>query len=403
MRILLLHNYYQQAGGEDIVVARERDLLIAHGHEVRLYSVSNKVVGSAWDKIRAAWQAPYSGAARRRVAAEIDAFRPDLVHVHNFFPLLTPSIYDACCAASLPVVQSLHNYRLLCLNGALYRDDHICEDCLGKVVPWPGVRHACYRRDRGASGAVAAMLTLHRLLRTWVEKVNVYIALTEFAREKFIQGGLPARRIAVKPNFVHPDPGCGDGRGGYALFVGRLAADKGLMTMLAGWERLGGKVPLKIVGDGLLADQVLAATRRVGRLEWLGPQPLERVLALMRGAQFLVLPSVWYESFPLVIAEAYAVGLPVIASNLGSMSSLIIHGRTGLHFLQRDPADLAAKALWLWNHPRARVEMGREARLEFERKYTAERNYQQLMDIYALAIKGIRKDQPAVVAPGLEV
>ena len=391
MKVLFVHNYYQHTGGEDVVVARERDLLTAHGHEVRLYSKSNKAINGTWDKIRVAWSMPYSGSSRRSVATEINAFRPDLVHVHNFFPLLTPSIYDACCAASVPVIQSLHNYRLLCLNGALYRDEHICEDCLGKAVPWPGVLHACYRRDRRASGAVAAMLTLHRLLRTWVEKVDMYIALTEFAREKFIQGGLPAGKIAVKPNFACPDPGCGDGRGGYALFVGRLAPDKGVRTMLACWDRLGGKVPLKIVGSGPLVDQVLAATESVRGVEWLGWQPLERVLALMKGARFLVLPSTWYESFPVVIAEAFAAGLPVIASNVGSLSSLIAHGCTGLHFRQGDPVDLAAQVWWLWNHPRARDEMAHKARLEFECKYTPERNYGRLMEIYTRATEAVRK------------
>jgi len=209
MKILLLHNSYQQAGGEDAVVVREHGLLTAHGHEVSLHAVSNQAVRGAWDRMRTAVEAPYSMSARRRIATEIQRARPDIVHVHNFFPLLTPSVYDACRAERLPVVQTLHNYRLLCLNALFFRNGHVCEDCLGKPVPWPGVLHACYRGSRGGSGAVAAMLALHRALRTWAEKVHVYIAPTDFARRTFIRGGLPAEKIVVKPHFVDPDPGLG--------------------------------------------------------------------------------------------------------------------------------------------------------------------------------------------------
>lgn len=387
MRVLVLHNQYRYAGGEDVVVARERDLLLRHGHDVRIYTVSNDVVQSTWDEIVAAWRTPYSRSARRRVAVEIEAFRPDLVHVHNFFPLLSPSIFDACVASNLPVVQSLHNYRLLCLNASLRRDGHLCEDCIGKSLPWPGIVHGCYRGSRGASAAVAAMLVLHRFLRSWAEKVDVYIALTEFARAKFVQGGLPVQKVVVKPNFIYPDPGFGESEGRYGLFVGRLVADKGVRTLLSAWEQLAGTISLKVVGDGPLAREVVHATERTTGLEWLGQQSNERVLELMKHAEFVVLPSVYYECFPLVIVEAFAVGLPVIASNVGSLSSLIDHHRTGLHFNAGDPTDLAEKVKWLGGHPHARDAMRSEARREFERLYTGERNYQILMDIYERAMK----------------
>ncbi|HKV45914.1 MAG TPA: glycosyltransferase family 4 protein [bacterium] len=382
MRVLVLHNHYRHAGGEDVVVASESNLLETHGEEVRVYTVSNETLRTAGARARAAWRAPYSSASRRQIAAEIHWFRPDVVHVHNFFPLLTPSVYDACRAARIPVVQTLHNYRLLCLNAEFFRDGHVCEDCLGKMIPWPGVLHACYRRSRGASAAVAAMLTMSRLRRTWSDKVDVFIALTEFARSKFIQGGLPARKIVIKPNFVRRDPGLGTGGGRYALFVGRLVAVKGLATLLAAGERLQGQIPLKIVGDGPLAG---AAGRRAAGVEWLGACSHERVLALMKDAWVLIFPSLYYENFPVVIAEAYAAGLPIIASNVGSMSLLIDDGRTGLHVRPNDPADLAAKLQWLWTRPQDRARMSRNARIEFEQKYTADRNYAALMQIYALA------------------
>jgi len=385
MRILILHNHYQHAGGEDVAVASESDLLATYGHLVGVYTVSNETVRTARAIASAAWRAPYSTASRQQVAAEIQRFRPEVVHVHNFFPLLTPSIYDACRAAHVPVVQSLHNYRLLCVNAEFFRDGHICEECLGKMVPWPGVLHACYRRSRGASAAVALMQTMNRLRRTWSDKVDLYIALSEFSRSKFVQGGLPAHKIVVKPNFVSPDPGLGAGRGRYALFVGRLTREKGLDTLFATWAHVYEQIRLKIVGDGPAADFVGAMVRKTAGVEWLGACSRGRVLALMKDAWVLVFPSLYYENFPMVIAEAYAAGLPVIASNVGSMSSLVDHGRTGLHVRPNDPADLTAKLLWLWNRPWQRTLMSRNARLEFERKYTAEHNYKALMEIYALA------------------
>ncbi len=390
MKVLIIHNYYQQAGGEDIVVAREGALMAAHGHDVHLHTVSNDSLRSTWEKIGAASRAPYSVAARRSLAAELDRFRPDIVHAHNFFPLLTPSIYDACRAARVPVVQTLHNYRLLCLNAALFRAGHICEACVGRAVPWPGIVHACYRGSLVASAAVAATLTLHRLFRTWTGKIDIYIALTEFARAKFIQGGLSPAQIVVKPNFVHPDPGLGDHSGSFALFVSRLSADKGAATLLAACEQLNGRVAVKIVGSGPMADQVAAAATRIPSLEWLGERPLEQVIALMKQATCLIVPSVYYESFPLVIVEAFATGLPVIATS-GSMSSLVIHGRTGLLINRGDPKDLAERLMWLWSHPTERAQMSREARQTFEQRYTGESNYQELMDIYALAMARARQ------------
>jgi glycosyltransferase involved in cell wall biosynthesis len=383
LKILLLHNAYQQMGGEDVVARRERGLLAAHGHDVRLYVESNHVVRSMWDRIRTALQAPYSIAARARVAAEIQRVRPDIVHVHNFFPLLSPSVYDACRAARRPIVQTLHNYRLVCSNGFFLRGGGVCEDCL--ATPWLGVLHACYRGSHGASGTIAAMLALHRALGTWTTKVDVYIAPTEFARQMFIRGGFPAEKIVVKPHFVDPDPGPAEESGRYALFVGRLSEEKGVRTLLAAWPRLAERIPLKIVGDGPLAPHVDRATRSSPGVEWLREQPGDRVLALMKGARALVFPSRSYETFGMVIAEAYAVGLPVIAAGVGPTTSLVAHGRTGLLFRRDDPDDLAVKVTWLWARPEERAAMSRAARREFECRYTAAHNYRALMHIYALA------------------
>jgi glycosyltransferase involved in cell wall biosynthesis len=381
MRVLVLHNRYQQAGGEDVVVQAERELLVRHRHDVELFEADNTEIAGLGDRMRAALGTVYSLGTRKRVAARITSFQPDLVHTHNFFPLLSPSVYYACHEASVPVVQTLHNYRLICPNAQLLRDGNICEDCLGKSVPWPGVVHACYRGSRMGTAAVAMMISVHRRMGTWANVVDEFVALTDFSRNKLIEGGLPAEKITVKPNFV-ADPGsAGNGRGGIALFIGRLSAEKGVTTLLSAWERLNRAIPLKVAGDGPLADQVRRALAH-GSVEYLGAQPRERVQALMRDAAFLVFPSVWYEGLPMVIIEAFSVGLPVIASNLGSMASLVEHGRTGLHFRAGDAGDLAAKVEWAVSHPEEMARMRRETRAEYLAKYTPERNYEMLMEIY---------------------
>ena len=381
MRVLLLHNRYQIAGGEDVVVEAEKALLEAKGHCVTLLEASNDNIVSPLEKAKAAVNTIYSRASKQWVHAKIDSFVPDIVHVHNFFPLLSPSIYYACREAGVPVVQTLHNYRLLCPAGSFFRQGDVCEDCLGKNVPWPSVIHGCYRGSQAGTAVVATMLSVHQALQTWTSMVDAHIALTEFARQKFIQGNLPVEKIAVKPNFVYPDPGPGEGRGGYALFVGRLWPDKGVETLLKAWEIVGGRLPLKIVGDGLLAQQVAEAVGRVPGVEWLGRRPMAEVHELMGQATFLVFPSEWYETFGLVAIEAFAKGTPVVAANIGALAELV-SGRTGLHFRPGDPEDLAAQVEWMLTHPAGVAQMRRESRGEFEAKYTAERNYQMLMDIY---------------------
>lgn len=390
MRVLMVHNHYQQLGGEDQIFADEVALLESHGHQVIRYTAHNDHLENQ-SSVSVAKNTLWNSVIYRELQALIRREQPSIAHFHNTFPIISPAAYYAARAERVPVVQTLHNYRLLCPNALFFRDGGVCEDCLGKRVPWPGVVHACYRESRAASGVVAAMLTVHRALRTWSETVDVYIAaLTEFARQKFIQGGLPAEKIVVKPNFI-PDPGQRDGQGGYALFVGRLSPEKGVDTLLAAWRRLGGKVPLKIVGDGPLASKVSETARQLPEVQWLGRRRSEEVYDLMGRASFLVFPSTWYEGLPRTIIESFAVGTPIVASNLGAMSSVVNHGRTGLHFRPGNPEDLAAKVGWAFTHPAELARMRREARAEFEAEYTAERNYQMLMEIYDRAIKYARE------------
>ena len=392
MKILAVHNRYQRPGGEDQVFVDETALLESRNHRVLRYEVHNDQVKQV-NRLTLAKDTVWNTSAYRELGALIRRERPDVVHFHNTLPLVSPAGYYAARAEGVPVIQTLHNYRLLCPVALFFRDGGVCEDCMGKAVPWPGVVHRCYRGSLAASGVIATMLTIHRALRTWTEMVDVYVALTEFARNKFIEGGLPAGKIVVKPNFVAPDPGRGQGGGGYALFVGRLAAEKGTGTMLAAWDRLGTRIPLKIVGDGPLRDRVVEAAARQSNVEWLGHRPVEEVHALMGKADMLVFPSEWYETFGRVAVEAFAAGTPVIAANIGAVAELVEHGRTGLEFRPGDPEDLVTQVEWALSHSAELRRMREEVRAEFEAKYTAERNYRTLMEIYEAALE--RKKVPA--------
>jgi len=390
MRVLIAHNAYQHRGGEDAVLEAEAQLLTSRGHKVLAYYRSNDELrdrrGFAW--LRMGVETVWASQSFREVKALIEKEKPDVAHFHNTFPLISPSAYYACAQSAIPVVQTVQNYRLLCPGATLLRDGEVCEECLGRSVPWPGVVHACYRDNRAATAAVVSMLAVHRAMGTWQEKVDVYVAATEFSRRKFIEGGLPAQRIVVKPNFMVRDPGPKQGPGEYALFVGRLSEEKGPLVLLKAWARLHQRIPLKIAGDGPLREGLgrETAAMRLEGVELLGQLASKDIAGLLHGARFLVFPSVWYEGFPMTILEAFACGVPAIASRLGSMAEIVEDGKTGLHFTAGDDRDLAAKVEWAWGHEKEMEEMGRAARREFEEKYTSAANYKRLMEIYEMAM-----------------
>jgi len=389
MKILLVHNTYQQPGGEDVVFDQERQLLERAGHHVVTYHRSNREIGeaSALSRLGLAKHMIWATDTRQQVAKLIHQEKPRLVHVHNTFMMVSPSVYAACRHAGVPVVQTLHNYRLACPEARFYRNGGVCEECLQHSL-WRGVRHGCYRGSHIETAGVALMLEVHRVLRTWQKMVDCYIALTEFSRRKFIAAGLPEDRLLTKPNFIHPDPGERMGSGKYALFVGRLSPEKGLRTLVAAWERIGCRIPVLIIGDGpeRPALEAQVTERRLCNISFQGRLTRSQTLVAMKDAKFLVLPSQCYENFPMSIVEASASGIPVVCSRLGAIQELVTDGRTGLHFTPGDSEDLAAKVEWAWTHPREMEEMGREARAEYEAKYTAERNYEMLMGIYAKVI-----------------
>ena len=382
MRVALVHNHYQQRGGEDQVFAAEGELLEAHGHQVTRYTAHNDQV-SALGRLALARTTVWNAAAARELEALLRRERVQVAHFHNTLPLISPAGYYAARAAGAAVVQTLHNYRLLCPAATFYRDGHVCVECSGRAVPWPAVAHGCYRGSRAASAVVGGMVAAHRLLGTWSRAVDVYVTPTAFTRDRYVADGFPAERVVVKPNFLPADPGVGAHDGGYALYVGRLAPEKGVATLLEGWRQVGARLPLKVVGSGPLEPLLAAPPPGV---EWLGQQSRERVLALMRDATVLVFPSEWFETFGLGIVEAFATGLPVVASRLGVIPELVRDGETGWLFAPGDAADLAAKvALALADAERTRA-IGRRGREEFEARYGAERNHALLMAVYEAAL-----------------
>ena len=389
MRILMVHNYYQRRGGEDESTKCELRLLRKRGHDVRLYSRHNDEIKtfSLLRKGLLFFEPTWSWKSHQEMKSVIREFKPEVVHFQNFFPLISPSAYYACAESDVPVIQTLRNYRLLCPIGSFSRNGRVCEECLMHSL-WRGIRYGCYHDSRIQTASIALMLGVHRLLNTWQERVDAFIALTEFSSRKFIEGGLPASKLFIRPNFLDRDPGIGEELRDYALFVGRLSEEKGLTTLLEAWRGLP-KVPLKIIGDGPLRPQLEGFVRQhaLMQVELIGFVHQDVVLAYLKRASFLVMPSVWYETFGRTIIEAYATGTPVLASRLGAMAEIVETGWTGLHFTPGNSEDLAAKVNWAWRHPKEIAEMSREARREYEEKYTAERNYEMLMEIYQMAIE----------------
>lgn len=384
MKVLQCHNVYQQAGGEDTVVSDERRLLESRGHKVIAYTRHNDEV-SQTPKIRLAAGTVWSRRAAREVTDLIARERPDIAHFHNTLPLMSPSVYSAARKAGVPVVQTLHNYRLLCPKATFFRDNQICQKCLTKKVKWPAIRHACYRDSVSASATITAMLTVHGVRGTYRRDVDAYIACSTFTREQMVKGGLPEDRIHYKPNFEPADPGVGAGDGGYALYLGRLSPEKGVEVLVDAWRRLPGR-RLEVIGRGPQQDLVdtLVGERPgdVVRHHWVETDELNRLLS---GASLLILPSMNFEGFPKVIVEAFARGLPVVASNVGAMAAVIRDGDNGRLAEYGDPADFARVIAETLDDSAGLARLRANARRDFEDHYTADTNYDTLMDVYTAA------------------
>ena len=390
MKVLYIYNLYQQPGGENQWVEREPELMRGRGHEVLVYKRDNNEISqfSLPQRGSLLWSTAWSERTYLEVRELVRSERPWVVHVHNTLPLVTPSVYYACGEEGVPVVQTLHNYRLLCPAATFVREGHVCEECIEHSLG-RSVRHGCYRNSRVQSAAVAWMLYSHRQRGTWQERIDAYLVPTEFMRQKFIKGGLPAERIVVTPNFHDPDPGLREASDGSALYTGRLVTEKGLQALVTAWERLENPPRLGIIGDGPLRQELERAARLSrGRVEVLGQQSRTEVIARLKKAAFLVLPSEWYEGSPQVVLEAYACGVPILASRIGALAEMVRDGVTGLLFEPGQSADLAAGVRWMTAHEDGARRLGKNGRKAYETQYTAERYYERLMSIYQAVIAG---------------
>jgi glycosyltransferase involved in cell wall biosynthesis len=386
MKVLLVHNHYQQPSGETRALALEAAALRDAGVDVIEYTRDNAEI-ARYGLLRKATlpaRTLWAWDTQRELRAVLRRERPDLTHFGNTLPLISPAAYATCQDAGVAVVQSLQNYRLACPAATFVRAGRVCEECSEHDLS-RSVVHGCYRGSRAASASVAAMLGLHRALGTFTAHVDTYVAPSEFVRSKLIAtAGLPAERVMVKPNFVDPDPGVAVDAGEYVLFVGRLVPEKGVRTLLQAFALLRDPPPLKIAGAGELEGELRRGASVLGLagLELLGAQPHARALELMKGARMLVVPSEWYEGLPLVIVEAFACGVPVIASRIGSLAELIADGRSGVLFDPGDARALAAAIERLWPDAEQRRALRANARAEYERRYTLAHNRDALLAVY---------------------
>jgi glycosyltransferase involved in cell wall biosynthesis len=384
MKILAVHNRYQQAGGEDSVFRNEIELLRSGGHDVAVLEENNDRIKGTAAQIAAAAHAVWSRYGQRRMAEAIIRVRPDVVHVHNFFPTLSPAIFWTCGEHRVPAVWTLHNFRVACANGLLFRDGQVCEKCLG-ASPLPAIRHGCYRGSRAASAAVAAMIATHRTIGTWRYKVDRFIALTDFARDKVIAAGLPADRVVVKPNFVPAPEGApldARQRAGF-LFVGRLSPEKGVRMLVEAWRGDGDL--LTIVGDGPDAQQL----RKIapGNVRFTGHLEKGALSRLMARSLAIIVPSLWYETFGMTAVEAMANGTPVIAARIGGPASFVEEGISGSLF---EPGNRQSLIEVVRNWPREGQRLQRlieGSRAAFEHRFSPRRNLSELQDIYAAVIR----------------
>ncbi len=381
MRVLQVHNRQLQAGGVDNVIENEAALLQSRGWEVERFLVDNREIEhlSSWKTgLKAIWNAE----AQKQLRHAMDRFHPHVVHVHTPFPLMSPAVFHTITSAGLPAVTTMHSYRYSCVKATCYRDGDVCEDCVGTRLKLPAIRFRCYKNRILPSAAMASSLAIHRALGTFHRDVACYITISDFARDLLIRDGFPAEKIVTKPNSA-PDPGIQlTNREDCVIYIGRLEEEKGILTLLKAWRRLRLDIRLRIVGDGSLRQVVASASERDGRIEFLGWKDRSDLLSILGQARGLVLPSEWYEAgLPLVAIEAFAVGTPVVASNVGNFSGLISPGHNGFHFQSGDSESLTDAIEVLIREPRF-VDLSRAARETYEKQYSQEANLTRLVSIY---------------------
>jgi glycosyltransferase involved in cell wall biosynthesis len=385
MKVLVYHNYYQHRGGEDQFFEDEANLLESCGHEVIRHTIHNDEISDR-RLLSVAARTLWNKEACKHLTELANNHRPDVLHVVNTFPLFSPAIFHAAKKLNLPTVASIQNYRMFCAQAMCFRDGKACEDCLGKI-PWRAVKHGCYRGSRAGSAVVAGMQMLHRQLRTWQNCVDVICIASDFSKSKLVAAGCDPNQMMKKPNFVSVDPGPQQGEGKFALFVGRLAGEKGVDTLLEAWEKHQLPYPLKIVGDGPDADLVKRAAEQNSNIEWVGRVPNEEVYDWMGKAACLIFPSVGYESMPKTLIESMAVGTPVIGADTASVPEVVLDGQTGHVFKGGDADSMAEKVKLFFDRPNEWPQFRTNCRRSFEDRFTADTNYRQLLNIYREAMR----------------
>lgn len=388
MKVLIIHNHYQYSGGEDEVVKAEKAMLEKFGHKVILREQSNAQINdfSLLKKILFILKdACWSKHSYQRISKLIKEEKPDIAHFHNTFFLISPSAYDACFDAQIPIIQTLHNYRFLCPIGTFYRNGRICEDCLSRGKN-AAVVNKCWRNSYFSSLVLTRVSRNIEKRKILSEKISHFIALTSFSRQKFIDNGFDSGKISVKPNFLDVELNSSEPKGEYGVFIGALRLYKGVKTLAQVWRNFNINFPLKIIGNGPLYQELKKYSEGT-KIELLGSKSLDETLQCIRKSLFVVVPSECYETFSRVIIEAFVCGVPVIATNHGALKDLILHGKTGLLFERGNANDLAKKIQSLIENPSLARTLGLNARKEYEEKYTVGENYKLLMDIYKRALE----------------
>jgi glycosyltransferase involved in cell wall biosynthesis len=405
MKIVILHNAYPQYGGEDTVVANETAMLARYGHEVVPFIVPTEESG-LMNLIRCGLSAVWNPFSARKLKSFLLQEKPDIVHCHNTFPLLSPSVFAACHSAGIPVVQTIHNYRHICPAGGFFRDGEICEECIGKRFPAPALKHQCYRKSRIASMIPTLTAYAQRVRRTFDRDVDVLIALNQFGKQKLVEGGLPADRIVIKPNFC-PEPASSNSyprsneKRFTVCFAGRFSIDKGIQVLLSAWvafaesldEHQKTRVCLRIAGGGELETLVSKTAAKDPTIQYEGSLSHEATLAMIEQSDALVCPSLWYEGMPMTLLEAFSAGRPVIASEIGGLPEMVRHGANGLLFSPGDGSQLASCFNMLFSSGELRREMGGNAHRIYESYYTEKANFPLLDKIYTDAIQTFRKQK----------
>jgi len=384
LRILFAHNRYLNRGGEDESRDQEMFMLRSKGHEVLEYEVDNKDLPRT-NYLQAGFQSIWNMEQHQRLTQFMQDTKPQILKVDNYFPILSPSIFSAAKRLGISTVLSVRNYRLICPGASLFRDGHVCTDCVGSRLALSAIRHRCYRGSYLQTAAAALGNGFAHLRGTWEQSVDRYIAVSQFVRRELIRGGFPGDRISVKANSIE-DTGVGNGAGKYALFVGRLIPEKGVQCLLEAWQQVGATLPLKIVGEGSLEGLVVAATQTNPGIEYLGRQPISQVCELLGQATVLVFPSEWFEPFGRSIVEAYSKGTPVVGADTEPMRDMIESGETGLFFKPGDSDHLARTILSLVRDEGQLSHMRKQARRKYLSSYSAEETYAQMMTIFGHAL-----------------